>query len=105
VSLWALWQHVCFVCGSFLFAFQLFLGWCADRWNINGIAWSLLLLDEWLVFADLLWPLGWHVLVVVGAVDDLVINHMGEVLETVELDLTMAVVVLERVVAGAAGAR
>ena len=82
---------------------QFFRRWSTNRWHINGISLESLLLDEGLVLTDLL-RLGWDVLMIVGAVDDFVVDHVGKVLETVELDLSMSVIDDKRVVAGAAGA-
>lgn len=75
------------------------MNWC----DVDGVSWGGLLDNEGLVFANLL-LLGWDVDVLVGAVDDLVVNDVSEVLEGVELDLTVVVVDVERVLAGAASA-
>ena len=75
------------------------VNWC----DVDGVSWGGLLDNEGLVFANLL-LLGWDVDVLVGAVDDLVVNDVSEVLEGVELDLTVVVVDVERVLAGAASA-
>lgn len=88
-----------------VFGLQFLLGWGVDWGDVDGVGDLLSLLnDEGLVLADLLLP-GWDVDVVVDAVNDLVVDDVGEVLETVELDLvSVAVVDLEWVGAGAAGA-
>ena len=61
--------------------------------------------NEWLVLARLLWSPGLYMLVVDASVDDLVVDHVGKVLKTVELDLLVTSVYDEWVIAGAASAR
>jgi hypothetical protein len=81
-----------------------FLNWSNLDWvvilTILGI-----IIDEGLVRARLVGTAWGLVLVVDSPVDDLVVDHVGKVLETVELDLMAALVQDYWVVAGAASAR
>ena len=79
--------------------------------NCSNLDWVLILtilgiiIDEGLVLARLLGTAWGLVLVVDSPVDDLVVDHVGKVLETVELDLMASCVKDYWVVAGAASAR
>lgn len=79
--------------------------------NCSNLDWILILtilgiiIDEGLVLARLLGTAWGLVLVVDSPVDDLVVDHVGKVLETVELDLMASCVKDYWVVAGAASAR
>ena len=79
--------------------------------NCSNLDWILILtilgiiIDEGLVLARLMGTAWGLVLVVDSPVDDLVVDHVGKVLETVELDLMASCVKDYWVVAGAASAR
>ena len=79
--------------------------------NCSNLDWVLILtilgiiIDEGLVLARRMGTRRGLVLVVDSPVDDLVVDHVGKVLETVELDLMASCVKDNRVVAGAASAR
>ena len=79
--------------------------------NCSNLDWVLILtilgiiIDEGLILARLMGTAWGLVLVVDSPVDDLVVDHVGKVLETVELDLMASCVKDYWVVAGAASAR
>jgi len=82
--------------------------WLLDCSNLDWILILTILgiiIDEGLVLARLMGTRRGLVLVVDSPVDDLVVDHVGKVLETVELDLMASCVKDYWVVAGAASAR
>ena len=82
--------------------------WLLDCSNLDWILILTILgiiIDEGLVLARLMGTRRGLVLVVDSPVDDLVVDHVGKVLKTVELDRMVALVNDYWVVAGAASAR
>ena len=80
------------------------LNWSNLDW-VTVLTIIRIVINERLVLARLLGTAWGHVLVVWLPVDDLVVDHVGKVLKTVELDLMVTSVYDEWVIAGAASAR
>lgn len=78
---------------------DLLVCWCRNWSNINSwVLLSVILFNEGCVLADRLRGT-FNVLVAWGAVDDLLVDHVGKVLQTVELNLFVLVVYCFGVVA------